>query len=214
MTPELIVVSIIVAAGLLGGVTNFFLIYTTETITTDIRIVFFKSVLMGLCASFTVPLFLKVLSSSILDLTKMDSNNYFILAGLCVLVSFYSKRFLEDLYSRLNKVEKTANEAKAQANDVEQKTQEIDDIQGVLGKISDDIISKYDSAQHDEEIKKVANEVLNRPYSYRTVHGIAEDAKMGEERVKIILELLKKAGYVESKKTIKGNDIWTSNYYQ
>jgi tRNA G26 N,N-dimethylase Trm1 len=214
MTPELTVVLIIVSAGVLGGITNFFLIYTTESITNDIRSIFFKSVLMGLCASFTVPLFLKVLSSSILDVTHMDSNNYFILAGLCVIASFFSKRFLEDLYSRLNKVEKTANEAKAQANDVEQKTQEIDDIDKVLDKISAEVISKYDHTQEPDKIKEVAKAVLKSSYSYRTVHGIAEDAKISDEQVKTILELIKKAGYVESKKTIKGNSIWTSNFYQ
>jgi hypothetical protein len=113
MKPILIIILIILFAGLLGGVTNFFLLWSSERRQDENRVIFFKSVLMGLCASIAVPLFLQVLPNSLLDIgEEMPLKNYFILAGLCVLASFYSKRFLEDLYDRVSKAEKTAEEAK------------------------------------------------------------------------------------------------------
>jgi hypothetical protein len=60
----------------------------------------------------------------------------------------------------------------------------------------------------------IAKAVLNTTYSYRTIHGISEDTVNDDAKVREILELLKKAGYVESKKSNKGNDMWKSIYRQ
>ena len=211
MNPILIVILIILFAGLLGGVTNFFRLWSTEKSSGENRIVFFKSVLMGLCASIAVPLFLQVLPNSLLDIGKeMPLKNYFILAGLCVLASFYSKRFLEDLYDRVSKAEKTAEEAKKAVEEVEEQNMEIEDI----NEVAEEIISKYTPVHSPQDIKKVANAVLNTTYSYRTIPGISEDTVKDDGKVREILELLKKAGYVESRKNKKGNDIWKSLYQQ
>ena len=211
MTTTLIIILIIVSAGLLGGVTNFFIIYTPEINAKECRMNFFKSILMGLCAAFAVPLFLQVLPNSLLDITKdTDPKNYFILAGLCVLAAFYSKRFLEDLYTRVTKAEKKADEAKKAVENAELQNQEIDNID----EIADKIINEYKPAYNNQDIKTVTNAVLNTTYSYRTIHGISEDTFNDDDKVKNILELLKNAGYVESKKNDKGNDIWKSIYHQ
>lgn len=220
MTPVLIIVIIIVLAGLLGGITNFFLVYIPDADADQSRFLLYKSILMGICASFTVPLFLQVLPNTLLDLEDMDSKNYFILAGLCVLAAFFSKRFLEDLYSRLNNLEKKtetagkkADEAKKEVDDVAMGNAEIDNIGKILDDITDEIIKQFKPTQSRDEIKAVADAVINTKYSYRTIHGISEDTVKDDEKVKNILELLKKAQYVESKQNNKGNDIWKSIYH-
>jgi hypothetical protein len=211
MAPILVIVLIILFAGLLGGITNYFLLWSTEALAIEHRISFYKSVLMGLCASIAVPLFLQVLPNSLLDMgDEMPLKNYFILAGLCVLSSFYSKRFLEDLYDRVTKAEKTAEEAKKAVEENEQQNMEIEDI----NEVADEIVTKFKPAHSQKEIKDIANAVLNTTYSYRTIHGISEDTVNDDNKVREILELLQKAGYVESKKTRKGTDMWKSLYAQ
>jgi hypothetical protein len=211
MAPILIIILIIFFAGLLGGVTNFFLLWSPEVRSGENQIGFYKSVLMGLCASIAVPLFLQVLPNSLLDMgEEMPFKNYFILAGLCVLAAFYSKRFLEDLYDRVSKAEKTAEEAKKAVEDNEQQNMEIEDI----NEVADEIVTKYNPVYSQKEIRDIANAVLNTTYSYRTIHGISEDTVNDDNKVREILELLKQAGYVESMKTRKGSDMWKSLYTQ
>jgi hypothetical protein len=209
MTPVAIIILIIFLAGLLGGVTNYFLSVKVDNKPGENRLNFFKSILMGLCASIAVPLFLQVLPNSLLDISNnMPVKNYLILAGLCVLTSYFSKRFLEDLYERVTNAEKKAEEAKQAVEEVENQNTEIDDIDEVV----EDIITRFDAPQERKDITLIADAVLNTPYSYRTVHGISEDTLIDDNKVREILELIKKAGYVDSKKNAKGKDIWKSTY--
>jgi hypothetical protein len=220
MNPISIIILIILSAGILGGLTNFFLIWNSEIKDKEFRMLLFKSILMGLCASLTVPLFLQVLPNTLMDLSQeMPPKNYFVMAGLCVLAAYFSKRFLEDLYDKISTIEKKtesigkkADDAKKAVEDVELQNQELDDIDD----IASEIIQKYNPDFQMDEIRKVTKAVLNTTYSYRTIPGIAEDT-LGDdnrERVRGILELLLKAGYVELGKNRRGNDIWKGTYHQ
>lgn len=210
MEPTVIIVLIIISAGLLGGVTNFFLIYNTEIKPGEYWIILLKSITMSLCASITVPLFLQVLPNNLLDIScEMQPKNYFILAGLCVLAAYFSKRFLEDLYDRVSKIEKKTEKVSKEVENVELQNQELDNI----NEIANEIMKRYNPSFTDQEIKKVTNAVLNTTYSYRTVHGISEDTIKDDNKVKSILELLEKAGYVKSKINRTGNEIWKSIYH-
>ena len=115
MTHTQIIIGIIIAAGLLGGITNFLLLYKLTYTNKESWLNFLKSISLSLCASFTVPLFLQIISNNLLEIQKdspFPDKNYFVLLGFCVLAAFYSKRFLEDLYSKVNKAEQKAEEAK------------------------------------------------------------------------------------------------------
>lgn len=69
----------------------------------------------------------QVLPNTLMDISQgMPPKNYFVLAGLCVLAAYFSKRFLEDLYDKINNIEKKtdniekkADEAKKAVEDVE-----------------------------------------------------------------------------------------------
>src|ERR1700680_3611262 len=100
MCSTLIVILIILGAGILGGVTNYFLIYefsseqVSEPLISEKRWVnFWKSVLVSLCAAITVPLFLQIISNNLLQEQAngtLPTKNYFILAGFCILAAFFS----------------------------------------------------------------------------------------------------------------------------
>ena len=210
MSPLFKIILIIFFAGLLGGVTNYFLIWNSEIRGRESTMMFLKCLLMGICASFTVPLFLQVLPNTLLDITNdMPAKNYLILAGLCVLAAYFSKRFLEDLYDKINSIEKKADEAKKVAEEVEFQTQELDDIDDIVK----DVVTRSNTTIDTKEIEMVTDAVLNSTYSYRTIPGIAEDTIKDINRVSEILDLLKKTGYIEMKKNRKGNEIWKSLYH-
>lgn len=212
-----IIVLIILFAGLLGGVTNFFLIWEKDMESRESKMLFIKSILMGLCASVTVPLFLQILPNTLLEINEsMPAKNYLIIAGLCVLAAYFSKRFLEDLYDKVNKIEKKTDnidqkvdEAKKAVEDVELQNQELDNIDDIVK----DVVDKSNTPISPAEIEKVTNAVLNTTYSYRTIPGIAEDTLRDTGKVKEILDLLKNCGYVEMKKNRRGNDIWKGIYH-
>ena len=72
-----ILVGIIVAAGLLGGTANY---YMEQANGAGFR----KSVLLGLTAAATVPLFLKTVSSNLMtDCLNGDAISHFVFFGFC-----------------------------------------------------------------------------------------------------------------------------------
>ena len=218
MSPTCKIILIIILAGLLGGVTNFFLVWNKDIKGRESNMLLIKCILMGLCASFTVPLFLQVLPNTLLDISdSMTAKNYLIIAGLCVLAAYFSKSFLEDLYKKISSLEKKtesidkkAEEAKKAVEEVELQNQELDNI----GEIVQDVINKSQTSIDPKKIEEVTNAVLNTTYSFRTVPGIAEDTLRDTDKVKEILDLLKDTGYVEMKKNKRGNEIWKGIYHQ
>jgi len=245
-----IIIIIMAAAGILGGATNFLILFrkekkkgkkidkTVEKVdNNNVKekkykevwwVTFLRCLSISLCASFAVPLFLNILSS---DLLSSDKNpypveNYFIFIGFCVISAFFAKRFLEDLYSKVNKLEKDtkdvkdkAEEAKEIAKENEKRGQEVNKNKEKLK----EIISKYypkpssenrgpstrlpeDKVVTDEE--KIVNAILNSKYNFRTTIGIAGDTNIDESVIKEKLQLLEKEGFVEKKENSMGEDIW------
>jgi hypothetical protein len=213
MTHAQIIIAIIIIAGILGGLTNFLLLHNPEAKKGECWINFFKSIFLSLCASITVPLFLQIISNNILDIEKertFQDKNYFLLLSFCVLAAFYSKRFLNDLYAKVNKAEINAEKAKLIAENTEQKNQEIEDVEEFINETQ--INKAFTNEYSKEEIKAVVIAILTSKYSFRLVTGIARDTNISVEKVNGILELLKNSGFAESKKNAKGNYIWKIIY--
>lgn len=204
---ELIAV-IIVLAGLLGGITNFYLLYKIEFTPKEARIHFFKSLLLSLCASATVPLFLQVISNNLMDLPDSGSfpvKNYFILGGFCVLAAFYSKRFLDDLYSKVNKAEEKAEEAKKAVAQVELRNQEVDS----LDNFGDNVIFQVaDKEFQKDHINGVVKAIVQSKYTYRTINGIAKETDIPLDEVTKILKFMLDNNLAERARNSEGKEIW------
>ncbi|MFA6149939.1 MAG: YEATS-associated helix-containing protein [Chitinophagaceae bacterium] len=207
-----IIILIIVFSGLLGGLTNFFLSFDIENSRKECWINFFKAVLLSLCSSVTVPLFLQIISNNLLDNSVNASypeKNYFILAGFCILASIYSKRFLDDLYDRVKKVEDKADKAEKKVQNLEESGQEIENVNELL-QIDNAQLSNLESTYSKEQLLDVINAIIESKYSYRTVGGIAKSSTTGLTRMEVveILRILKSEGVVESKINRNGNETW------
>src|SRR5690606_12658374 len=69
----------------------------------------FKYVLLGIGASFLIPLFLKMLESDILS--RSGNLNYLIFGGFCLIAAIFSRRFISSIGDRILEAAKNAEKA-------------------------------------------------------------------------------------------------------
>lgn len=114
----MILILIMVFAGLLGGAINHFLTKDQLAVTGDATKQSFlgRCLLIGVGASFLVPLFLQMISSELIksptDQTTFVLNNYLVFAGFCLVAAISSKAFIQTISDR---VLKEAQEARKDA---------------------------------------------------------------------------------------------------
>ncbi|GHT33496.1 hypothetical protein FACS189434_07730 [Bacteroidia bacterium] len=193
----IIIIAIILVAGFLSGLTN--LLIKDEKFQWKN---FWGTSLLGICASICVPLFLQIMSNSILDLPTENNTfhqkNYFIFAGFCVLASLFSKRFLSDLYAKVNKLGEDVNDVQKTIGDIEDTNTEKDD---------DEIRQCFDKEEKTDD-KTVLEAFFKSKYTYRTIKGIAKETKLDEGKVSSILASLEKEKKVASKRKRDNKLLW------
>lgn len=123
-----ILILIILASGILGGLANYFLDRQERNwIGYDVL----KSALLGIVAAATVPLFLKIVSSSLMKDAETDPLQYFVFCGFCLVAAAFSNRFLQGIGDRvlqeLKEVKKEQKELKDANEAVKQEQEELKD---------------------------------------------------------------------------------------
>lgn len=93
----LLILCIMVIAGLLGGLANYFMSgKDTGFLWRDL----IKYVVLGIVAALTVPLFLNMISSNLLAAARGRPIDLFVFAGFCLIFVLFSRRFLEGVSNR------------------------------------------------------------------------------------------------------------------
>lgn len=106
----ILLLGIMVATGLLGGLANFFL--NERDSGTPWRTAG-KHMVLGVVAALTVPLFLNMMSSHLLEATRLKSSELFVFAGFCLLYVVVTRRFFENIAANLvRQVEQVRREVK------------------------------------------------------------------------------------------------------
>ena len=88
----LVVLLIMVAAGILGGIANY---YLSERQNDSGRGDWGKFLILGVIAALTVPLFLNMISSNLLEAARTRTVDFFVFAGFCLIYVVVSRRFFE-----------------------------------------------------------------------------------------------------------------------
>ena len=97
-THMLLILTIMVIAGILGGAANYFLADRQgEPGHRD----WLKYPVLGVVAALTVPLFLNMISSTLLENARTKPVDFFAFAGFCLIYVVASRRLLENLAQRL-----------------------------------------------------------------------------------------------------------------
>ncbi|MCX8131417.1 MAG: hypothetical protein N3I35_15155 [Clostridia bacterium] len=132
LSPELFMLAIVIIMilfGAFGGCINY-LIARQKAIRGDGKtdsVSLLYSVILGIGASFLVPLFLSLLSSDIIDRLEGGHTDFFIFGSLCLIAGISSDSFIQ-VVSRnmIKKLSKAVNtDGKALENSVVQSTQNV-----------------------------------------------------------------------------------------
>lgn len=209
-------------SGSFGGVINYFFLDSptpnTDATATVKEYWFYKmikSIIIGVGASFVVPLFLQTISSELIDKCKTDSKQFFVYAGFCLLAAIFSRRFLDSVAEQALKVAKktdqkvnnaieSAKEAQEEASLIANKLTEPDEGEE---RIEDDLeISDPDFIEKARtDVKSILKILTGSKYVFRTSKGIAKEISSDDKIVELILEEMEGLGL--ARKVIKEDKV-------
>lgn len=97
-THMLLILAIMVVAGILGGCANYFL---ADRQGEPARREWLRYPVLGVVAALTVPLFLNMISSTLLEGARTKPVDFFAFAGFCLIYVVASRRLFENVAQRL-----------------------------------------------------------------------------------------------------------------
>jgi len=228
---ELQVVIAITLAGVSGGIANYLLGYVADAQgrSTDLngnglgahkrRWLFNRdlvtSIILGIVASFMVPLFLQVGQSTLIDkimghgpIQNRGFESLLVLIGFCLVASISAKRFIENVSDKvLKKAAQDAKVAQTQAKATAEKADEI------LANLEEDELPDGDGGGTEEQnmpthdLKKetisIMQSMYENPLVRRSVTGLAKDTGQKTGAVLSNLDILTEKELVHESASVK-----------
>lgn len=197
----IILALIMVVGGVVGGCGS----YLATDVSPDEQRPLVKRVALGIAAALVVPLFLNMISSSILANSEQAPTNYLVFGGFCIVAAFSSKAFLTSVSKKLlDRVET-----------VEQKQAElVSDVEPIIDKETEPEPEEPTPELHidvsDDEMR-VLRALANPVYSRRFVNGIASESSLSDVNVVYHLLSLREKGLVESKRGKRKDIFWLTS---
>ncbi len=224
--PNFNIIALMVIAGFCGGTANFALSRTEHSTWLD----WFWSVVIGIVASFLVPLFLNTISSSLLSGLLSGSSgkaDIYVFAGFCLLAAIASKAMIQTLTQRvLREAQEARGKAQEASKEVESLKQEIIPIieKETEPESPDSSPFKIEAfGLVGEEPKLIIKSLGNSKYSRRTTKGIQKETGVPLNKVTETLDRLEANGLAVSFRmdtgsrwglTMKGRDVFRSMLLQ
>lgn len=198
----IILLLIMIAFGVLGGIINYIILIEKDNSSKKHGLL--KSILLGVAASFLVPLFLNMISSNLISESSKDMYKLFYFAGFCLVASISSRAFINTITDKvLKQVQEDQKEFMNQVEPILVK--EIEMETGENGLLQASAIEVFSSSEENEEAvekmkklrifesddlsDKVIKAIGNSKYAYRTSKALAESIGVNENSV---LEMLAK----------------------
>ncbi len=211
--PLIMVTLIMLAAGMLGGVVNFYLTAEDDPAGRNLG----KSVSLGIVASLLVPLFLNMISSEIVKTISKSASiadaipETLVFLGFCLVAAVSSRAFIQTLSDRILKeakaAVKVAEKAKGEASRADEKAELA--LHKQTERDADEEVGKSVSkVQLDEDQRKVLEAFTKRSFALRTRTGLAMDAGMTKDQVDKILRDLVDQGLAAMTLTRENKNRW------
>lgn len=179
-----IIIIIILLSGLLGGIINYFKNYNKES--NSLKLL--RSLFFGIGASFLVPLFLKMISSDLLETSKESRLDYLVIAGFCLISGIFSNNFIDSLGKKLlNQIQSLENNINDVRNDLENTT--------IEEEITEEI--KFFKFELDVKEFRTLEVFKDSKYIYRSISGIYRDTPFEKDEIKEYLIKLENNNLVE-----------------
>jgi hypothetical protein len=209
-----ILIGIIATAGILGGTANYFMEQSNGA---GLR----KSILLGLTASATVPLFLKTVSSTLMeDALKGNDISYFVFFGFCTIAALFSSKFLQSLADKLlqdlqdvkqkqEKLSETTNVLVAQNSDPAEPA--ADSGGGDSGGSEFESFSKSTGPQPAlSSSQRVLLALQSGKFAFRTAEGVAQDSGLTKaEALEQLNELEAQGKVLSTRRARDGATVWS-----
>lgn len=195
----LIVLLIMIVAGVLGGVANYFLSdRQNEANPRD----WAKYPILGVIAALTVPLFLNMISSNLLEAARTRPVDFFVFAGFCLIYVVASRRVFENV---ANKLLNQMDQMKREMVQIKQQRPEApaplfrDEPAAVvdmpLPAVKPEVI-KESLSYNDIEILRALSE---DSYVYGNLAGLTDKTGLARDLVSSRLTVLKSLGLIETR---------------
>lgn len=202
----LIILGIMVLAGILGGVANFFLSDRQgELVPRD----WIKYSILGVIAALTVPLFLNMISSNLLEAARTRPVDFFVFAGFCLIYVVASRRVFENA---ANKLLSQLDQVKRDVSHLKQQKQEA----APIASVREEAPLVTEAAAKPEPAKEVLSyndvEILRaiaeENYVYGNLAGLTDKTGLGRDLVSNRLTVLKSLGIIETRISDKNVLHW------
>ena len=194
----LIILLIMIAAGILGGVANYFLSERRAEMGRDD---WGKYPILGVIAALTVPLFLNMISSNLLEAARTRPIDFFVFAGFCLIYVVASRRVFEGaankLRAQIDQVRRDVVQIKQQRQDAPASREELLPPVEVepLAAAKPEVI-RESLSYNDIEILRVLAE---QSYVYGNLVGLTDKTGLARELVSTRLTVLKNLGIIETR---------------
>ncbi len=211
MNEVTLIVVLIVASGLTGGIGNFFR-FENNLDAKGYNLA--KSIFLGTIAAFTVPLFLNMLSSDLLEFANTPTD-YFVFVGFCLIAAFFSNRFMNSIGDKviqdLEKIKRKTNVIEEDTKDNSEKVEALVEEQtdGGTGSVAPQKFEEIKNEVSPKVAAKIFESFKNEKYKFRTVEGIAKDSGLNDVEAKALIEKLEQKNIVKRYKGRGGKRIYS-----
>ena len=196
------IIGVILSAGAFGGLVNFYLSKSDDVPPPTKS----RSIVVGLAASFLVPLFLNMISSNLIDVIKGgDTSKLLVLLGFCLVAAISSTAFIRTISDRVLTEAKQAKEAAREATAQVAQVQE--DIQPIVAKETEqDETTNFAAASGTAPTgeDKLLRALAGGKWALRSQSGLAKETQLSSGDVARLLHDLGKRGLVDKRATKNG----------
>jgi hypothetical protein len=200
------IIPVMIGAGLLGGLVNYFVTRRDDPEGSS----FWKSATLGIAASLLVPLFLNMISSSLLDSIRtgtpnFDSSKVLVFLGFCLVAAISSTSFIKTLSDRIlqeaRDAKKAARQADKKVSEVQSAIQPIVEKETEAEETPSDAITNLVSQRTvmgDKE-RRLLQKLANGRWVLRTRTGLAKETQIPKPEVDAMMENLRERKLVDYK---------------
>lgn len=192
---------IMTLAGAFGGLINYFIERRDNPERSSVA----RSLVVGIGASYLVPLFLNMISSSLMQQLELDAGKLLVFIGFCLIAAITSSAFIRSLS---NKVLQEAQDAKRLCKEVS------DAVMPILLRESEPAADERRASNGEEaaSLNAEANEILvalaSGKFAWRTMDGLHRQTGMDRIAVETHLKSLHEAGFAVSREDAQGIERW------
>lgn len=187
----LVILLIMVAAGILGGGANYFL---SERQRDGASREWLRYAVLGVVAALTVPLFLNMISSNLIEAARSRPVDFFVFGGFCLIYVVASRRVFENVANKfllqIDQMKREMAQLKRPAPSAE--SQQV----GETPSAPRPEAGREALSYNDVEILRALAE---ENYVYGNLAGFTEKTGLAREQVSARLTVLKNLGIIETR---------------